>query len=165
MCGPSSSKTSSVPISAQQNVSPSLFSGRATSPTEAAFASKMSGSPILLKTITHLQIITLKMLEFGYHLKKQSLQLQLHNKCAYLGGRMDSKLLWFLFCFCSPLPNLCLLVQLLLKNIIQRVCKCILSTKLSLTCPVFNPSLAHLEFLLTESQPSSKEILIYKHCK
>lgn len=104
MCGPSSSKTSSVPISAQQNVSPSLFSGRATSPTEAAFASKMSGSPILLKTVTHLQIITLKMLEFGYHLKKQSLQLQLHNKCAYLGGRMDSKLLWFLFCFCFHPP-------------------------------------------------------------
>ena len=57
MCGPSSPNTSSVPISAQQNVGPSLFSGRATSPTEAAFASKMSGSPILLKTITHLQII------------------------------------------------------------------------------------------------------------
>lgn len=93
MCGPSSPKTSSIPISAQQNVSASLFSGRATSPTEAAFASKMSGSPVLLKTITHLQIITLKMLEFVYHLKKQSLQLQLHNKCAYLGGRMDSKLL------------------------------------------------------------------------
>ena len=164
MCGPSSSKTSSVPISAQQNVSPSLFSGRATWPIEAAFASKMSGSSILLKTVTRLQIITLKMLEFGYHLKKQSLQLQLQNKCAYLGGRMDSKLLWFLFCFCFP-PNLCLLVQLLLKNKIQRVCKCILSTKPPLTCPVFNPSLAHLEFLLTESQPSSKEILIYKHCK
>ena len=54
---------------------------------------KCLAPPILLKTITHLQIITLKMLEFGYHLKKQSLQLQLHNKCAYLGGRMDSKLL------------------------------------------------------------------------
>ena len=99
MCGPSSPNTSSVPISAQQNAGPSLFSGRATSPTEAAFASKMSGSPILLKTITHLQIITLKMLEFEYHLKKQSLQLQLHNKCAYLEGRMDSKPLWFLFWF------------------------------------------------------------------
>ena len=48
---------------------------------------------------------------------------------------------------------------------IQRVCKCILSTKPSLTYPVFNPSLAHLTFLLTESQPSSKEILICKHCK
>ena len=36
-------------------------------PEKAFFASKMSGSPVLLKTITHLQIITLKMLEFVYH--------------------------------------------------------------------------------------------------
>lgn len=50
-----------------------LSSRRATLPTGAGFASKMSGSYILLKIITDLQIITLKMLESRDHLNQQSL--------------------------------------------------------------------------------------------
>ena len=98
--------------------------------------------PLLLKCLAPQSFLRqslisrlLKMLEFGYHFKKQSLQLQLHNKCAYLEGRIDSKPLWFLFWFfCLFFP------------ISAYWCSSYLKTKFKGFINVFSPlsSLSHL---------------------
>lgn len=81
---------------------------------------KCLASSILLKIITGLQIITLKMLE-----SKQSLCYNYVMNVFIWGWEegMDSKLLWF-WVFFFFFFNLYLLVQLL-KNKIQKVYRCL----------------------------------------